>query len=80
MPPDAPRWLDRAALARHVGLSEAALRRRLKDGTIPAPSYHLGPRCPRWDRAAVDALFTLAAPSMDARSAISRLAQEIAGR
>ncbi len=30
----------------------------VKTGRIPEPSYHLGPRRPRWDRFALDAAMT----------------------
>lgn len=48
-----PRWLDTYAAAGHIGLSPDAFRRRVKAGTLPKPSEALGPRNPRWDRAAL---------------------------
>lgn len=59
-----PRWLDRAALARHIGVRVDYLPRLSKGGKLPTPSYHLGPKSPRWDREAVDAMFagTVASP------------------
>lgn len=53
-----PRWLDTYAAAGHIGLSPDAFRRRVKAGTLPKPSEALGPRNPRWDRAALDAAMT----------------------
>lgn len=74
--PDA-RWLDREALARHICVKPSAVSRLLRDGRLPAPSYHLGPRNPRWDRAQVDAAFDGGLASANASQAIHALAQEI---
>ena len=53
-----PRWLDRDHAAQHLCIRPDELRRIVKAGRIPAPSYHLGPRKPRWDRLAIDAAMT----------------------
>lgn len=58
-----PRWLDMHAAAAHIGITPDAFRRRVKAGTLPKPSAALGPRLLRWDRAALDAAMTPAAPS-----------------
>lgn len=58
-----PRWLSPHDAATHVGLTLDAFRRRVKARTLPAPSLALGPRNPRWDRAALDAAMAGAAPS-----------------
>lgn len=58
-----PGWLPPHAAAAHLGLTIDAFRRRVKAGHLPAPSLKLGPRNPRWDRAALDAAMTSAAPS-----------------
>ena len=57
MAEEAPRWLDREALAVYVTVRVDYISRLVKAGKLPPPSYHLGPKSPRWDRAAVDALF-----------------------
>lgn len=72
-----PRWLDRAALARHICVNPNAVARLLRDGRLPPPSYHLGPRNPRWDRGQVDAAFNGGLASANATQAIHALAQEI---
>ena len=54
--PDA-RWLDRRDLARHLSIDRGDIPRLLRRGKLPPPSYHLGPKSPRWDREAVDAMF-----------------------
>ena len=69
------RWLDRRDLAAHVGLSEAALRRRLRDGTLPPPAGGFGPRSPRWWSPDVDAALRGAARSPGAT--LAGLADEI---
>lgn len=63
------RWLDPHAAAMHVGLTFEAFRRRVKAGKLPQPSDALGPRNPRWDRAALDAI--MAAPSPSSRRPLS---------
>ena len=60
---DAPRWLDREACAEYISVRVDELPRLVKRGLLPAPSYHLGPRCPRWDRLALDARFSGSAAS-----------------
>jgi hypothetical protein len=74
--PDA-RWLDREALARHICVRPGAVCRLLKAGRLPPPSYHLGPRNPRWDRTQVDAAFNGGLASTDPTQAIHALAEEI---
>jgi len=80
MPDDAPRWLDRDALARHISVRVDAVARFQRAGRLPPPSYHLGPRQPRWDRDKVDAALSGGVASTDPRVAINALAEEIAGR
>ena len=56
------RWLDRDALAVYLSVRVDELPRMQRAGRIPTPSFHLGPRSPRWDRLAIDSLF-MGAPS-----------------
>ena len=51
------RWLDRNTLADYIQVRVSELPRLGRRGLLPDPSYHLGPRSPRWDKNAVDALF-----------------------
>lgn len=51
-----PRWLKPEDAARHIGRNRDELRRLVRAGKIPAPSYHFGPRSPRYDREAIDAM------------------------
>jgi hypothetical protein len=74
------RWLDRDALARHISVRVDAVARFQRAGRLPPPSYHLGPRQPRWDRDLVDAALAGGVASTDPRTAINALAEEIAGR
>ena len=50
----ATRWLSPAAAADHLDVYVHRLRGMVSKGLIPAPSLHLGPRQPRYDRAAID--------------------------
>lgn len=61
-----PRWLDRAALAAFVsGLDNEKIRRMTRAGKLPQPSYHIGPRSPRWWAPDVDAMIRSRAGSPD---------------
>lgn len=60
---DAPRWLDRDATALYISVRVDELPRLVKRGKIPPPNTKLGPRCPRWDREALDAWFAGGAAS-----------------
>lgn len=57
------RWLDRDALADRLSIRVHEIPRLARDGKLPQPSYHLGPRSPRWDCQEVDAMMAGAAPS-----------------
>lgn len=50
------RWLDRDALARRLCTTTNMLPRFVQQGKLPQPSLHLGPRSPRWDIHAIDAV------------------------
>ncbi len=74
------RWLDRDALAAHISVRPDAIARLVKAGRLPDPSYHLGPRQPRWDREKVDAALSGGLASTDHGTAIHALAAKIARR
>lgn len=50
-------WLDRRALADYITARVDELPRLQKRHLLPTPSYHLGPKSPRWRKSEVDALF-----------------------
>ena len=56
-------WLDAESAAAHLGLRLAAFLRRVKEGGLPAASYELGPRSPRWSAAGLDAAMSGSAAS-----------------
>lgn len=74
------RWLDRDALAAHISVRVDAISRLQKAGRLPEPSYHLGPRQPRWDRDQVDAALSGGLASTNHGTAIHALAAQIARR
>lgn len=71
--PDAPRWLDRDAVAAYLRLKVEAVDRMARDGRLPPPSYTLGPRNPRWDRDTLDERMGRGIASMDPDTAIEAL-------
>lgn len=74
------RWLDRDALAAHICVRVDAIARLTRQGRLPEPSYHLGPRQPRWDRDKVDAALSGGVASTHHGTAIHDLAAQIARR
>ena len=52
-----PRWLGPDATAAYIGVRVENLRRLVKAGKLPPPSYLLGPNQPRFDRLAIDKVF-----------------------
>ena len=54
MPSLEPRWLCSRDLADYISVRVGDLSRLVKNGSIPAPAYQLGPKQPRWDRQAID--------------------------
>lgn len=71
--PDAPRWLDRDAVAAYLRLRVEAVDRMARDGRLPQPSYTLGPRNPRWDRDTLDERMGRGIASTDPSTAIEAL-------
>lgn len=72
-----PRWLDATAAAAYLSVRADALPRLQRAGRIPAPSYHLGPRSPRWDRLALDRGLEAGLASADPEQAVAALVQAI---
>ena len=66
------RWLSPKALGRYVGRDPKTLRGLVRAGKLPKPTYQLGPKSPRFDRVAVDAMLTSQREHTDA--------EDIAGR
>jgi hypothetical protein len=71
------RWLDTAGTAAYLHVQPDTLRRLVKQGRVPRPSYHLGPRSPRWDRHQLDAAFDSSASSTNVAVAVQAGVQEI---
>lgn len=70
-----PRWLDLAAAAAYLSVRPDRVRALVRAGRLPPPSYALGSRQPRWDRAALDARFAGGAASTDADQAAHAAAE-----
>jgi hypothetical protein len=56
-----PRWLDSEQTARYLGVRVDRLPKLVRTGRIQSADYSLGPRTPRWDRNALDAMFEASA-------------------
>jgi hypothetical protein len=52
------RWLKPDQAAAYIGRHRDELPRLVRSGKLPKPSYHFGPRSPRYDRLALDAIFS----------------------
>lgn len=52
------RWLKPADTAAYIGKPKGSLKQLAKDGLLPRPSYHFGPKSPRYDRQAIDDMIT----------------------
>jgi hypothetical protein len=76
--PPEPRWLAPESAAAYVNVRVDELRRLVKAGKLPEPHYHFGPRKPRYDRLALDALFTGGTASLDPDAALGAYIDEIA--
>ena len=76
-----PRWLNPDTAAAYIGVRVERLRPLVKAGKLPAPSYHLGPNQPRFDRLALDRAFSgeggSNAQETSADAAFQRAANEI---
>jgi hypothetical protein len=53
------------------------LPRLVRVGRLPTPSHHLGPKSPRWDWLALDALFAGGVASTDPETVVQGIVQEI---
>lgn len=73
-------WLNRDALAAHLCIRVDAISRLMRAGKLPDPSYHLGPRQPRWDRSKVDAAMSGGVASTDPDTVVHAIAAKIAAR
>lgn len=55
---EAARWLTAVETAEHLRMSLPTLRKKVREGKVPPPSYHLGEHMPRYDRMQIDALMS----------------------
>lgn len=73
-----PRWMDADAASRHLCLRLDAFNRKVRTGMIPAPSYSLGERTPRWWSLDLDAVMRSDTASTNPRTAVQALVEKIA--
>lgn len=72
-----PRWLDRDAVASYVSVRVDHLPRLVREGKLPTPVYHFGPKNPRWDRLAIDQMFGVASDNEAQEAAVRDAVQAI---
>jgi len=72
-----PRWLDARATGDYISVRPDALMRLVKAGRLPAPSYPIGPRNPRWDRLQLDRHFEGGGAFTDINQAAQAIADDI---
>lgn len=65
-------WLDPAGVAARLSVKPRRLPALVKGGRLPRPSYHLGPRSPRWNADAIDSLMTGRQARDDVSQAVER--------
>lgn len=79
---DAGEWLDRRGLADYISARVDELPRLQRAHKLPVPSYHLGPKSPRWRRKEVDDMFSgVSGPSKPTmEQAVANVVQNILSR
>jgi excisionase family DNA binding protein len=73
------RWLSPRQAAEYLDVRLDRLQRLVKDKKIPAPDYSLGYRSPRFDRLALDAVFSSVTEGRNPDIAMERLNEKIKG-
>lgn len=78
------KWLPPNVAAEMLSVPLSTFNRLVHQGKLPAPSYAMGPKLPRWDAAALDRAMSGAAnsdlPSDDADEATERFRHVAAQR
>jgi hypothetical protein len=74
----AARWLDTSAVADFLMVPVRRVQKLVKQGKLPRPSYHLGPRSPRWDREAIHSLLSGNQATEDAEIIVAGMISGIA--
>lgn len=65
------RWLKPSDAAIYIGKPAKKLKTLAKAGLMPPPSYHFGPKSPRYDREAIDAMIAGTQRASDVDAAIA---------
>jgi hypothetical protein len=72
-----PRWLDAEAAARYLSMRVDVFLRAVSKLKVPPPSRCLGPRTPRWDRDALDAMMEDDAAAESTEGIFNAVAEKI---
>jgi hypothetical protein len=75
---EGPRWLSVEAAAVYLCMRPDVFLKAVKAGKLPAASYALGERTPRWDRDALDARMAGIGDEGNVRAAVDGLVEKIA--
>jgi hypothetical protein len=71
------RWLSPRALGSYLGRDPKTLSSLVRAGKLPKPTYQLGPKSPRYDRLAVDAMLIGQREHTDAEDIANRAIQRM---
>jgi hypothetical protein len=71
------RWLSPKMLGCYLGRDPKTLLKLVRAGKLPKPTYQLGPKSPRYDRLAVDAMLTGQTEHSDAEDIANRAIQRM---
>lgn len=72
----APEWLNTAGACAYLSMRPDTFARKVRAGAIPAPSYSVGERMPRWKRSDLDAMMSPSAKS-DINASVEELVTSI---
>jgi hypothetical protein len=73
-----PRWMKPADCAVYIGKPIGRLKSLAKVGLLPHASYHFGPKSPRYDREAIDAMIAGRKQTTDIYASVERIIANVA--
>jgi hypothetical protein len=71
-----PEWLNASGPSAYLSMRPDTFARKVRAGVIPAPSYSVGERMPRWKRSELDAMMSPSTKS-DINASVEELVTSI---